>query len=66
MNNLNCHLRVSKNKPPFVFRKDNDGTLKVNEENIENNFVFCIDPGKAFAIKQYQDLFFEISHIRTK
>ena len=24
---------------------------KVNEENMENNLVFCIDPRKAFAIK---------------
>ena len=24
---------------------------KINEENIENNLVFCIDPRKAFAIK---------------
>ena len=24
---------------------------KINEENIENNIVFCIDPRKAFAIK---------------
>ena len=24
---------------------------KKNEENIENNLVFCIDPRKAFAIK---------------
>ena len=24
---------------------------KTNEENIENNLVFCIDPRKAFAIK---------------
>ena len=24
---------------------------KINEENIENNLVFCIDPRKAFEIK---------------
>ena len=24
---------------------------KINEENIKNNLVFCIDPRKAFAIK---------------
>ena len=24
---------------------------KLNEENIETNFAFCIDPRKAFAIK---------------
>ena len=24
---------------------------KINEENMENNFVFCIDPRKAFGIK---------------
>ena len=41
---------------------------KINEENIENNLVFCIDPRKAFAIISIyvQDLFFEIRHIRTK
>ena len=27
---------------------------KINEENIENNLVFCIDPRKAFAIKSIQ------------
>ena len=24
---------------------------KINEENIENNLVFCIDPRKVFAIE---------------
>ena len=24
---------------------------KINEENIENNLLFCIDPRKAFAFK---------------
>ena len=24
---------------------------KINEENVENNLVFCIHPRKAFAIK---------------
>ena len=24
---------------------------KINEENIENNIVFCVEPRKAFAIK---------------
>ena len=24
---------------------------KIDEENIENNFAFCIEPRKAFAIK---------------
>ena len=47
MNNLNYPLRVSKN---FFFEKINDGTEN-NEENIENNLVFCIDPRKAFPIK---------------
>ena len=51
MNNLNYPLGVNKNKTPSVFRKDNDGTEKKNEENIENNRVFCIDSRKAFAIK---------------
>ena len=41
---------------------------KKSEEIIENNLVFCIDPGKAFAIKSIPRsvLFFEIRHIRTK
>ena len=39
---------------------------KINEENIENNPVFCIDPRKYLQSNQYQDLFFEIRHMRTK
>ena len=27
---------------------------KINEENVENNLVFCINPLKAFAIKSVQ------------
>ena len=49
MNNLNYPLRVSKNKPLSVFRKDRWN--KLNEKNIENDLVLCIDPRKAFAIK---------------
>ena len=51
MNNLNSPLRVNKNNPPSVFRKDKMMEQKINDENIENNLVFCIDPRKAFAIK---------------
>ena len=47
MNYSNYPLRVSKNKPPSVFLMEQ----KINEENIENNLVLCIDPRKAFAIK---------------
>ena len=43
MNNLNYPLRISKNKPPSVFRKREMSEQKINEENIENNLVFCID-----------------------
>ena len=39
---------------------------EINEENIENNLVFCIDARKVFAINQYQDLFVKIRYIRTK
>ena len=40
---------------------------KINEENTENNLVFCIDPlKKHLQSNQYQDLFFEIRSIRTK
>ena len=54
MNNLNYRLRVNKNKPlppPFRFSKRQMMEQKINEENIENNIVFCIDTRKAFAIK---------------
>ena len=50
MSNLTYPLRVSKNKSPSVFEK----TMmekKINEENIENNLVSCIDPRKVFPIK---------------
>ena len=68
MDNLDYPLKVSKNKPPSVFSRRLMMEWKINEENIENNLVFCIDPRKAFAIKpnQYQYLFFKIRHIRTK
>ena len=39
---------------------------KINEENIENNIVFCINPRKHLQSNQYQDLFFEIRHVKTK
>ena len=51
MNTLNYPLRVSKNMPPSVFSKDKLMEQKINEEIIENNLVFCVDPRKAFAIK---------------
>ena len=50
MNTLNYPLSVSKNTPLPFFEKINDGT-EINEENIENNLVFYIDPRIAFAIK---------------
>ena len=65
MNNLNYPLRVSKELAPYRFSRRQMMEQKINEENIENNLVFCIDPPKAFAIK-YQDLFLEIRHIRPK
>ena len=39
---------------------------KMNEENIENNPVFCIDLEKHLQSNHYQDLFFEIRHIRKQ
>ena len=51
MNNFYYPLRVSKNKPPSVFRKRYMMEQTINEENIKNNLVFCIDPRKAFSIK---------------
>ena len=43
---------------------------KINEENIENNLVFWIDPRKAFTSHQINAkicffFFFLIRHIRT-
>ena len=49
MNYLNYPLRVSKNKPPAVFRKEM--MEKKTEENVGKNLVCCIEPRKAFAIK---------------
>ena len=49
MNNLNYPLRVNKNKPPSS--KNEMMEQEINEEHIENNLVFCIDPRKAFAIQ---------------
>ena len=39
---------------------------EINEENIDNNLVFCINPRKAFAIKSIPRSVFEIRHLRTK
>ena len=40
---------------------------KINEENIENNLVYFVSTlEKHLQSNQYQDLFFEIRHIRTK
>ena len=37
--------------------------LKINEENFENNLVFCIDPRKAFAVKSIpRPVFRNLSH----
>ena len=38
------------------FEEINDGP-EINEENNENNLVFCIDPRRALQSNQYQDLF---------
>ena len=41
--------------------------LKVNEENIENKLMFCIDPRKAFAIKSLpRSVFQNPSHKKKK
>ena len=69
MDSSNDPLRVSKNKPPSGFSKRYTIEQKINEENIENNLVFCIDPRIAFAIKsipRFVFFFLEIRHIRTK
>ena len=39
---------------------------KINEENIENNLVFCIDPRKAFAIKSIPESVFRKSSHKNK
>ena len=37
---------------------------KIDEENIENNLVFCIDPRKTFAIKSIpRSVFQNLSHV---
>ena len=65
MNNLNYPLRVSKNKPIPFFEKITE--QKINEENIENNHVLCIEPRKAFAIKSIpRSVFRNPSHTTKK
>ena len=70
MNNLIYPLRVSKNTPPpppfLRFSKRQMMELKINEENIENNLVFVSTLEKHLQPNQYQDLFFEIRHTRSK
>ena len=39
---------------------------KISEENIENNLCFVSNLEKHLQSNQYQDLFFEIRHIRTQ
>ena len=40
---------------------------KINEENMENNLVICIDPRKAFAIKSIpRSVFLNPSHKKKK
>ena len=39
---------------------------KINEENIENNLVVCIDPRKAFAIKLIPRSVFKNPSHKTK
>ena len=65
MNNLNYPLRVSKNKPPSVFRKQMI-EQKINEENIKIILCFVSTLEKHLQSNQYQDLFFEIRHMTTK
>ena len=63
MNNLNYPLRVNQNNTPFPFFENINDETDDNEENIENNIVFCITLEKHLQSNQYQDLFFEIRHI---
>ena len=39
---------------------------KINEENTENNLVFCIDPRKAFAINPIPRSVFRNPSLKNK
>ena len=39
---------------------------KINEENIENHLVFCIDPRKEFAIKSIPRSVFQNPSYKNK
>ena len=62
---LNYSLRVSNNKR-HCFSKRKMMEQKINTENIENNFVFCIDPQKQFAIKSIPRSFFRNPYHKNK
>ena len=66
MNNLNCPFTVSKNKPPSVFRKDKWWNRKYMKKILK--IILCIVSTLENHLQsnQYQDLFFEIRHIRTE
>ena len=65
MNYFNSPLRVSKNTPLPFFARINDGTKKMKKiSKIILSFVSTLE--EHLQSNQYQDLFLEIRHIRTK
>ena len=50
---------------PLPFCENISDGQKINKENVENNLVFISTLEKHLQSNQYQDLFFEIHHIRT-
>ena len=65
-NNLNYPLKVNKNKPPSIFRKDEWWNRKKMKKIPKIIFCFVLTVEKHLQSNQYQDLFFEICYIRTK
>ena len=66
MTNFNYPLRVSKNKPPSVFRKDRWWNRKWMKIISKISLCFVSTLLKHLQSNQYPDIFFEIRHIRTK
>ena len=66
MNKSNYPLRVSKNTPPSFFRKDKWWNRKSMKKLSKIILCFVSTLEKHLQSNQYQDLLFEIRHIRTK
>ena len=66
MNKLNYPLRASKNKPPYVFRKDKWSNRRWMKKISKIILCFVSPLEKHLQSNQYQDLFFEIRDRGTK